>query len=173
MRFRLPAVSISIVLALVFALVLTFGACLFTACEKSRAPGTIPELSLKTYGGETFTFGPKDGKVTLVVFWATWCTPCLEEIPQLKDFHETYAEQGFRVVSINIDDPEGVKAPLLAKQFEINYPVLIGDEKAEKAFGGLRALPTSFLVGRDGRVKRKLEGLYPAATMEQLITEQL
>jgi hypothetical protein len=60
------------------------------------------------------------------------------------------------------------------RQFELNYPVLIEvDEKAEKAFGGLRALPTSFLVGRDGTVKKRLEGLYPAETVEALILKEL
>jgi thiol-disulfide isomerase/thioredoxin len=147
---------------------------LLSGCGKAGAAGEIPELTLKTYDGESFTFGPRDNKVTLVVFWATWCVPCIEEIPHLKDFQETYAEQGFRVVSINIDDPLGETAPLMMRQFEINYPVLVEEEgRAEKAFGGLRALPTSFLVGRDGRVKRRLEGLYPQATVERMITAEL
>jgi len=149
-------------------------ASLLAACGKSRDPDRAPQLTLKDYDGAPYTFGPDDGKVTLVVFWATWCVPCIEEIPHLKDFEENYAAQGFRVVSINIDDPEGRTAPVMMRQFEINYPVLVEeDERAEKAFGGLRALPTSFLVGRDGRVKRKLEGLYPAATVERFIVEQL
>jgi thiol-disulfide isomerase/thioredoxin len=147
---------------------------LFSGCGKARTPGEIPELTLKTYDGEAFTFGPHDDKVTLVVFWATWCVPCIEEIPHLKDFHETYAEQGFRVVSINIDDPEGETALLMIRQFEINYPVLVEEDgRAEKAFGGLRALPTSFLMGRDGTVKRRIEGLYPQATVERMITAEL
>jgi thiol-disulfide isomerase/thioredoxin len=159
-----------------FAILFLLGAGLsatLSGCNKEKAMGQPPELSLKTYAGETYTFGPDDGKVTLVVFWATWCVPCIEEIPQLKNFHKTYAEQGFRVVSINIDDPTGENAPLMARQFEINYPVLIGNEETEKAFGGLRALPTSILVGRDGKVKKRLEGLYPAEMVEALITAQL
>jgi thiol-disulfide isomerase/thioredoxin len=162
---RSPLVAVSLLLALLP---------LLAACGKDRGPGRAPQLTLKDYDGVPYTFGPDDGKVTLVVFWATWCVPCIEEIPHLKDFEENYAAQGFRVVSINIDDPEGHTAPEMMRQFEINYPVLVEvDEKAEEAYGGLRALPTSFLVGRDGRIKRKLEGLYPAATVERFIVEQL
>jgi len=119
------------------------------------------------------TISPKDNMVTLVVFWATWCIPCIEEIPQLKYFQKTYASQGFRVISINIDDPEGQTAPLMAQQFELNYPVLVDDGTAEEAFGGLRALPTSFLVGRDGQLKKRLEGLYPQEKLEGMIKAEL
>jgi thiol-disulfide isomerase/thioredoxin len=149
-------------------------ALLFTGCKKSATPESIPAISLKTYSGETVTFGPEDGKVTLVVFWATWCVPCIEEIPHLKNFHANLADRGFRVISINIDDPEGRTAPTMMRQFEINYPVLVEeDESAEKAFGGLRALPTSFLVGRDGKISRRIEGLYPAEVVEKWILAEL
>lgn len=159
---------------LAFASLLLVLVTLLAACGKNRGTDKVPQLTLKDYDGVPYTFGPDDGKVTLVVFWATWCVPCIEEIPHLKDFEENYAAQGFRVVSINIDDPEGRTAPTMMRQFEINYPVLVEEDgKAEEAYGGLRALPTSFLVGRDGRVKRKLEGLYPAATVERFIVEQL
>ena len=145
-----------------------------SGCKKAVPANQIPSVTLKTYAGESVTFGPNDGKVTLVVFWATWCVPCIEEVPQLKDFHKRFADRGFRVIAINIDDPEGNTAPTMLRQFEINYPVLVEvDEKAEKAFGGLRALPTSFLVGRDGVVKRKLEGLYPPETVEEWILKEL
>jgi thiol-disulfide isomerase/thioredoxin len=151
------------------------GICLLlSGCKKPSPSGVVPSVTLKTYSGESVTFGPEDGNVSLVVFWATWCVPCIEEIPQLKTFHKKYADRGFRVISINIDDPAGNTAPTLMRQFEFNYPVLVEEDgKAEVAFGGLRALPTSFLVGRDGTVKKRLEGLYPAETVEKLILKEL
>lgn len=156
------------------ALIATLALSGLSGCKKPVPSNRIPSVTLKTYSGESVTFGPDDGKVTLVVFWATWCAPCVEEIPQLKDFHKKYADKGFRVIAINIDDPEGNTAPALMRRYAINYPVLVEvDEKAENAFGGLRALPTSFLVGRDGTVKKKLEGLYPAEAVEQWILKEL
>ena len=165
MRFLRPArfVPSFVLLALGLA---------FTGCG-SRGAGDSPTVTLPTYDGEVVTLAPQDSMVTLVVFWATWCIPCIEEIPQLKHFQKTYADRGFRVISINIDDPEGHTAPLMAQQFELNYPVLVDDGTAEEAFGGLRALPTSFLVGRDGTVKKRLEGLYPQEKLEGMILAEL
>lgn len=165
-RFPVPM----LVLALCAVLALSG----LNGCKKPAPPNQIPSVTLKTYDGKSVTFGPDDGKVTLVVFWATWCVPCIEEIPQLKNFQKKYADRGFRVIAINVDDPEGATAPTLMQQFEVNYPVLVDvDEKGENAFGGLRALPSSFLVGRDGTVKRKLEGLYPPEAVEQWILKEL
>ena len=141
--------------------------------NKGGIDGTVQSITLPRAGGDTYTFGPDDGKVTLVVFWATWCKPCLVEIPILNDLHETYGEQGFRVVSILLDDPDGTKAPVFMERYGVVYPVLIDDGKTEALFGGLRALPTNFLVGRDGKVKKRLEGLHPPATLEALVTAQL
>jgi thiol-disulfide isomerase/thioredoxin len=146
---------------------------LFSACGPKNLPGKIPEISLLTYESKPYTFGPEDNQVTLVVFWATWCQPCLEEIPDLVQLQTKYGKQGFRVVGINIDDPEGSQAIPIAQQLGVNYPMLIGDQETEAAFGGLRALPTSFLIGRDGRVKRKLEGLHSAEKVERMVQEQL
>jgi len=155
-------------------LLFAFTASLFLLAScSSKVSGDSPTVTLPTYEGEAVTISPKDNKVTLVVFWATWCVPCIEEIPQLKYFQKTYADRGFRVISINIDDPEGHTAPLMAQQFELNYPVLVDDGTAEEAFGGLRALPTSFLVGRDGRLIKRLEGLYPQAKLEGMIKAEL
>lgn len=155
------------------ALLLVIFSLFLTGCSSQGSDSGSPTVVLPTYDGEVVTLTPEDDMVSLVVFWATWCIPCIEEIPQLKHFQETYADQGFRVISINIDDPDGRIAPAMAQQFEINYPVLVDDGSAEKAFGGIRALPTSFLIGRDGTVKRHLEGLYPQEHLEAIIQEEL
>ena len=118
-------------------------------------------MALKNYSGETFTLAGEDKDVTLLVFWATWCRPCLMEMPSLVKLHDKYRDRKFRVVSINVDDHEGQKVKSISRDYGINYPVLIGNEEVMKQFGGVQALPTSFLIGRDGRIREKLQGLYP------------
>jgi thiol-disulfide isomerase/thioredoxin len=144
-----------------------------TEPKKGPEPGEIPPVSLTTLEGKTYTFGPKDKKVTLVVFWATWCQPCLLEIPSLVEWHEKYRGRGFRVVSINIDDLEGQKMAAIYQKYNINYPLLMDDGSAEQKFGGLQALPTSFLLGRDGKVRKTFVGLYPARVIEAEILKEL
>jgi thiol-disulfide isomerase/thioredoxin len=145
-----------------------------TACSsREDASGTVPPISLTTLEGKTYRFAAEDKQVTLVVFWATWCKPCLIEIPDLMALHERYGDRDFRVVSINIDDPEGQKMARIYQEYNINYPMLMDDGTSEEKFGGLRALPTSFLIGRDGRLKQKLEGVHPVQKIEDAIRAEL
>ena len=154
------------VIALTFAL---WG----SGCRDDRRAGDVPTVSLKTYAGGSYTVTAKDGLVTLLVFWATWCQPCLMEIPTLVALQAKYGNRGFRVVSINVDDPEGTKANPILKQFGVNYPSLIGTAETTSAFGGVHALPTSFLIGRDGKLKEKIEGLANPYRLEEKIAAQL
>jgi thiol-disulfide isomerase/thioredoxin len=141
--------------------------------EEKRLQGEIPPLSLKTYAGDTYALSPRDDSVTLLVFWATWCQPCIMEIPTLVELHGKYRDRRFRVVAVNVDDPEGAKAVPIAERFGVNYPMLIGDENTGRRFGGVWALPTSFIIGRDGKVKEKLQGLYPPELLESKVVQNL
>jgi thiol-disulfide isomerase/thioredoxin len=141
-----------------------------TGCgDKQTISGKAPSLALQTYSGETFTMTGNDQNVTLLVFWATWCRPCLMEVPTLVKLHDKYRDKNFRVVSINVDDPEGKKVKSIAKEFGITYPILIGNDEVMRQFGGVQALPTSFLIGRDGRIREKLQGLYPEEHLDGLV----
>jgi thiol-disulfide isomerase/thioredoxin len=147
---------------------------LLAGCQEKRPiTGKVPTLSLKNFSGETFTLAGEDKDVTLLVFWATWCQPCLMEVPSLVKFHEKFRDRKFRVVSVNVDDPEGQKVKAIVRNYGINYPVLIGNEEVMKQFGGIVALPTSFLIGRDGRIREKLQGLRPEDELESMILAAL
>jgi thiol-disulfide isomerase/thioredoxin len=129
---------------------------LLACSEKRPLIGEAPILELKTYAGENFTVDGKDAQATLLVFWATWCGPCLMEMPTLVQLHAKYQDKRFRVVSINVDDPQGNKALPIMKRYAINYPVLVGTEATMKQFGGVEALPTAFLIGPDGVLRDKI-----------------
>lgn len=145
-------------------------------CGKSSTPisGEIPDLSLSTETGESFALKKKLSQVNLLVFWATWCQPCLMEIPSLISLHQKYQSQGFQVISILVDDPEGDKASTLRKNFEMNYPILLSpDEETLNQFGGIRALPTAFFLDQNGKYLEKLEGLTPEFVLDEKIKTYL
>lgn len=152
-----------------FGLLLLLGGCR----DDRPISGKAPTLALKTFTGETLTVSGSDREVTLLVFWATWCQPCLMEVPTLVKLHDKYRDRNFRVVSINVDDPEGKKVKAIVGRMGINYPVLIGNEDVMRQFGGVQALPTSFLIGRDGRIREKLQGLYPEERLDGLVAAAL
>lgn len=126
-----------------------------------------PVLNLKDLNGKDVALSDLKGKVVFVNFWATWCSPCQDEIPSLIDMQNKYASKGFTVLGIAMDD-EGkrVVAPFVAKErydvngqkVPINYPIVIGSDEAADKFGGLLGYPTSFLISRSGKQIMKFQG---------------
>jgi thiol-disulfide isomerase/thioredoxin len=127
-----------------------------------------PELTLKDLDGKDVSLAQYKGKVVLVNFWATWCEPCKVEIPWLIDMQQKYGTKGFTVLGVAMDDEgRSVVAPFVQKErFEVNsvesqmnYPIVIGNDAAADKFGGLLGYPTSVLVGRDGKILKRITGL--------------
>lgn len=106
------------------------------------------------------------GKVVLLNFWATWCGPCLIEMPQFAEWQNHYGAQHFQVLGISLDDAE---APVQAEQkrLKLDYPVAMGNEKVEAAYGGILGLPITFLIDRKGRIRAKYEGATDLQVMQQ------
>ncbi len=127
-----------------------------------------PDFSLPDLEGKSHSISEWDGKVVLVNFWATWCPPCLEEMPAFISLKETYGEQGFEIIGVAIDEKGAIID--FVDSFGVNYPVLHGQADASavtRLYGNkIGALPYSVLLDRDGIVrftragglsKRKLE----------------
>ncbi len=109
------------------------------------------------------------GKVVLVNFWAAWCTPCAEEIPQFIALQNKYAAKGFQIIGISMEDKESVLREFY-RTHHMNFPVAIGNQQIAQQYGGILGLPTSFLIDRDGRIQRKYTSVTDFATIEQDIT---
>jgi cytochrome c biogenesis protein CcmG/thiol:disulfide interchange protein DsbE len=90
--------------------------------------------------------------VVLLNFWATWCGPCALEIPWFEQFEQDYKSQGFAVLGVSMDD-DGWKAvkPYISEH-KVNYRVLLGNDSVAQLYGGLDALPTTYIIDRDGRM---------------------
>lgn len=132
-----------------------------------------PDFKLKDADGRTVHLSDYRGKVLVLDFWATWCGPCKIEIPWFTEFERTKKNQGFAVLGV-AEDEEGweVVKPFL-KEMNINYRVMMGDEKTEQLYGGLAALPTTFLIDRNGRIAATHVGLTPRKEFENAIDQLL
>jgi len=132
-----------------------------------------PEFELKDVAGNLYSSSSAKGTVRLVDFWATWCTPCRQEIPMFKDFNATYGPKGFTLLGIAMDD-EGVdKVKPFVEEMKIPYLTLIGDDAVVEAFGGVVGFPTKFLIDRDGRIVDSWVGEVPRAILEKKIQSLL
>jgi peroxiredoxin len=127
-----------------------------------------PALTLVDLSGNKIDTSSYAGKVVLINFWAAWCTPCAEEIPQLVALQDKYRAQGFRVIGISMEDRDSALRDFYRK-YKMNYPVAAGSAKIAESYGGILGLPTSFLIGRDGRIRAKYPGLADFPKLEQEI----
>jgi peroxiredoxin len=134
-----------------------------------------PEFSLRTVDGKKVSLSDYKGKAVLINFWATWCAPCKIEMPWLVALRNQYAGQGFEILGVNADDP-GTPRTKLAKfgqEQGLTYPLLIGDDAMSHKYGGVEFLPTSFFVGRDGKVVAETAGLVSKDQVEASIKKAL
>lgn len=131
-----------------------------------------PAFSLVDLSGNKVSLADFKGKVVLLDFWATWCGPCRIEIPGFVELQNRYRDQGFAVVGVSMDDgPEPVKE--FYREFRMNYPVVMGDEKIGELFGGIFGLPTTFLIGRDGRIYARHVGATHISVFEEEVKRLL
>jgi thiol-disulfide isomerase/thioredoxin len=131
-----------------------------------------PAFSLTDITGKPLKLSDYQGKVVALDFWATWCGPCRIEIPGFIELQKRYASQGFAMIGISMDDsPEPVVD--FYKQLQMNYPVAIGNDRLGELYGGMLGLPTTFLIGRDGRIYAKHVGAYDPSVFETEIKQLL
>ena len=133
-----------------------------------------PAFTLKTLDGRKVSLADYKGKAVLINFWATWCAPCKLEMPWFVDLHKQYAPQGFEILGVSEDDTKDRgEITKFTKKIGVNYPVLLGDDTASKAYGGVEFLPTSYYVGRDGKVIEETAGLASRDEIEANIKKAL
>jgi len=131
-----------------------------------------PKFRLTDITGKPLNLSDYQGKVVLLDFWATWCGPCRWEVPDLVALQEKYRASGLRVVGISLDD-EADPIQRFYKEFEMNYPVAMGGDPLSNLFGGVTGLPTTFLIGGDGRIHDKHIGARGIEYFEPKVRELL
>jgi thiol-disulfide isomerase/thioredoxin len=134
-----------------------------------------PQFVLPDLAGTPRSSTEWDGTIRVVNFWATWCPPCIREIPLLVDIQNEYAERGVRVIGIAIDETEAVAR--FAEDFDFNYPVLVGQEDAmdlgNQFLSGFIGLPFTAFADRSGRIHRVYTGELHREQLEAILAELL
>ncbi len=134
----------------------------------ANAVVTMPEFSLPSaVDGKVVNSESFKGKVLLVTFFATWCPPCRQEIPNLIQLYKDLGPRGFAVIGLSVDEGGPKIVAKLVEQEKINYPVLMADRSTARSFGGIAGIPTSFLINKKGHVVKKYPGFVSHALLER------
>lgn len=134
----------------------------------------MPDFSLKkAVDGELVSSEVFKDKVLLVTFFATWCPPCIEEIPTLKKLHAELGDSGFSVVALSVDQTGASDVARMVDKKDINYPVLMADAEVMQDFGGVYGIPVSFLINKEGNVVKKFTGYVPEQVLQKDIDSVL
>jgi peroxiredoxin len=134
-----------------------------------------PDFTLRTIEGKKLSLSDYRGKAVLINFWATWCAPCKIEMPWLIALRTQYAPQGFEILGVSEDDADTPHAKLakFGQEEGLNYPLLVGDDAISRKYGGVEFLPTSYFVGRDGKIVAETAGLVSKDEVEASIKKAL
>lgn len=146
------------------------------------APGhefqAAPNFELVNVAEGKLKLSDLQGKVVLLDFWATWCGPCRAGIPHLNELYGEKREKGFEIIGISVDrggrGVSGIDTVRgFLKKMRMDYPIVMADAQTVTAYGGIRSIPTAFLIDRDGRLRKRYVGLQRKEVFERDVAELL
>jgi peroxiredoxin len=141
---------------------------------QSFAATKMPAFALEQVrDGKIIESSAFKGKVLLLTFFATWCPPCIEEVPVLVKLQVDMADAGFSVIGMSIDQQSPAVVAKFVEKKAINYPVLLADIKTANDFGGAYTIPVAFLVNKSGNVVKRYDGYHDYRDLEKDIRSLL
>ncbi len=139
--------------------------------EKDRKPA--PPFTLKDAEGKAVSLADYRGQVVVLDFWATWCDPCKMEIPWFVDIQRKDKARGLTVLGVSMDDDGWDAVKPFVRRLGVNYRILMGNDATANLYGGVDALPTTFLIDRAGRIAAIHVGLADRRDIEDGVEELL
>ena len=147
--------------------------CTGTFAQRTGTPHNLvghpaPGFSRQDLQNHAVDLNAYRGKVVLLNFWATWCGPCLTEIPHFAEWQHQYGPNGLQVIGVSMDDSDSPVRAANARR-KLDYPIVMGDERLGAAYGDVLGLPVTFLIDTEGRVRARYQGASQLSSMQRQI----
>ncbi len=141
----------------------------FSGFHPNPAAKKAPNFTLKTADGATIELAKLKGKTVVVNFWATWCGPCRAEIPGFLEVYAKYKSKGLEIVGVSLDQGGWDDVKPFVKKLNISYPIVLGNDKVSRLYGNIEAIPTTFIVDKNGMIVDQHVGYMRAEDFENKI----
>lgn len=132
-----------------------------------------PDFSLLDINGNEITLSNFKGNVVILDFWATWCPPCKAEIPHFIELQNEYRDEGLKIIGVSLDWNAERILGSFAEENGINYTLLIGNDDVTDLYGGIMSIPTTFVIDRDGGIRKRYIGYKEKEVFEKDVKELL
>ena len=140
-----------------------------TAISHTPSNQSAPAFALKDLQDRTVRLSDYKGKVLLINFWATWCAPCLVEMPDLVRLQKEYEAHGLQIVGITCPPMTRKNVEGVAQKLKINYPILFGTDEVSDAYYATAVLPTTIIVDTDGKIRGRILGILAPEEFERSV----
>lgn len=142
--------------------------------DYKKNPVPAPSVTMTTLDGDTIRLDEQRGKVVLVNFWATWCSPCRKEIPDFVNLYSELQSDGLLIVGVATDDEGERKVGPFVEKHNVNYPIVADTSRTiESKFEAMYGLPTTYVVNPDGQIVRRILGIFPTEEMRPALESML
>ena len=135
----------------------------------SQELSKAPNFNLKTADGKTVELAKQKAKVVVLNFWATWCGPCKAEIPGFNELYEKYRTKGLEIIGISLDDDGWSAIKPFVENVKVSYPIVLGDGELAEAYGGIEAIPTTFILDKKGKILNRHLGYLSKDDFEKIL----
>jgi cytochrome c biogenesis protein CcmG, thiol:disulfide interchange protein DsbE len=132
-----------------------------------------PAFNLVSLDGDSVSLDSLRGQVVLVNFWASWCPPCRVEMPGFERVYRARRDEGFVIVGIATDRHAEADIRAFVAEHDITYPILLATQEVVRDYGGVRALPESFLLDRDGLIRHRVVGYFAEPSLRAAVSRML